>query len=500
MGKPIFWCCAVLVFWVVGCGETGANGGQGGSGGESGRSFDCTEEGIRAAVAAGGGPHTFLCDGPTSVVTEAVIQIDSDLILDGEGNLTIDGGGDHRIFLVGPFPGSILEPWQVELRNLNLTGGFAESVDLGDGAMTDGAGGAVESFSDLTISNCVISDNTASQGSAIASYGRRLSIEDSTISDNEGVWAIDHQGAEMSIERSTISGNIGGGVLFLGTFGFIVDCTISDNAAPEGKDGGGILNWSDLEVILTTISGNQAERGGGIWNGGDLRLGTSTVSGNSAVEGGGVFNADPFEPDRPVSTIGVLHITYSTISGNAAERGAGVYTAGLWQRIENSTISGNSAEQGGGIAMAGTLEGPSSLTLANNTVAANAAMQGSAIWAAGESPELRFVGNVIDGSCQAGEGTATWVSLGSNIESPGATCGFTDLADLADVSAQALSLSPLADNGGATETHAPMPGSVAIDAMVPEDCARSLPEPLVDQRFVIRPVGSACDAGSVEVE
>jgi hypothetical protein len=81
----------------------------------------------------------------------------------------------------------------------------------------------------------------------------------------------------MGILNSTISRNVGGGVLFLGTSGFIVDSTISDNVTPESKDGGGILNLSDLEVVLTTISGNQAERGGGIWNGGDLRLGTSTV-------------------------------------------------------------------------------------------------------------------------------------------------------------------------------------------------------------------------------
>lgn len=47
----------------------------------------------------------------------------------------------------------------MELRNLSLTGGFAESVDLGEGLLTDGSGGAVESFSDLTIRNCTISGN-----------------------------------------------------------------------------------------------------------------------------------------------------------------------------------------------------------------------------------------------------------------------------------------------------------------------------------------------------
>lgn len=82
----------------------------------------------------------------------------------------------------------------MDLRNLKLTGGFAKSVDLGEGLMSDGLGGAIESFSDLTIS---------------------------TISENEGFWAIDHQGAAMDIKNSTISRNVGGGVLFLGTSGGI---------------------------------------------------------------------------------------------------------------------------------------------------------------------------------------------------------------------------------------------------------------------------------------
>ena len=63
---------------------------QGGClGGVCGTVFPCTEQGIRDAIAAGGGPYTFDCDGPTTVVTEAEIVIDNNVILDGEGNLTV---------------------------------------------------------------------------------------------------------------------------------------------------------------------------------------------------------------------------------------------------------------------------------------------------------------------------------------------------------------------------------------------------------------------------
>ena len=34
--------------------------------------FPCTEQGIRNAIAEGGGPHTFNCDGAQSVVTSLV--------------------------------------------------------------------------------------------------------------------------------------------------------------------------------------------------------------------------------------------------------------------------------------------------------------------------------------------------------------------------------------------------------------------------------------------
>jgi hypothetical protein len=67
------------------------------------------------------------------------------------------------------------------------------------------------------------------------------------------------------------------------------------------------------------------------------------------------------------------------------------------------------------------------------------------------------------------------------------SCGLNNVPD-------AL-LGPLADNGGPTKTHMPLPGSPAID-FVADGC----PPPAADQRGVARPVGTACDAGAVEYE
>ena len=85
----------------------------------------------------------------------------------------------------------------------------------------------------------------------------------------------------------------------------------------------------------------------------------------------------------------------------------------------------------------------------------------------------------------------------------GDTCGFYDPTDQVNVPAQGLgglNLGPLQDNGGPTDTHALLPGSVAIDAIHVDDWVDSDGLPLLaDQRGVARPQGSACDVGAVEV-
>jgi hypothetical protein len=93
------------------------------------------------------------------------------------------------------------------------------------------------------------------------------------------------------------------------------------------------------------------------------------------------------------------------------------------------------------------------------------------------------------------------ISEGGNIESPGDTCGLTDPSDLVNVTAVELALGPLQDNGGPTETHALLPGSVAIDRIPEAMCVDAAGDPLTtDQRGVARPQGAMCDVGAFELE
>ena len=176
-----------------GDGGMGGNGGVGGSGGMSGQTFPCTEQGIRNAVAAGGGPHTFSCEGATPVSTAAEIVIDDDVILDGGGNLIVDGNDDHRVFEV--LGGS------VEFRGMAIVGGSS----------SDG-GGVRAVAGELVVKGCSITGCTALNGGGMfVGQTATLTLIDSTVSENEstrgyggGILVV----GELTVTNSTLSGNL----------------------------------------------------------------------------------------------------------------------------------------------------------------------------------------------------------------------------------------------------------------------------------------------------
>jgi len=232
-------------------------------------SFPCTEQGIRDAIAAGGGPHTFDCDGPTTIVTTDTIVIENDLILDGEGNLIIDGNNDHRVL-------SVLPGVTAELIGMTVRGG---SVAGGDGA---------------GISN-----------------GGTLTLRTSTVTGNTGDFfgGINNTGW-LTVTKSTVSGNGGAGIANHRTL-TLIDSVVSGNGNSQM---GGLFNSWTTTVVNSTVSGNDFA---GIFNFAsyvtELTLTNSTVSANG---GYGIFI------DSYVDPAGRLTLTNSTVSGN---EGAAIY-------------------------------------------------------------------------------------------------------------------------------------------------------------------------------
>jgi hypothetical protein len=191
-----------------------------------------------------------------------------------------------------------------------------------------------------------------------------------------------------------------------------------------------------------------ATSGGGIYsaNGNTLTITNSTISGNTTGgSGGGIYNW------------GTLTVTNSTISGNTATNtsGGGILNAGAVTTVTNSTIVRNSAINGGGILNAGTV------TVTNSIVADNVGA-------------LDCVGAITNG--------------GGNIDKDSSCTGFTHSVTMV----QGTGFSALASNGGATQTHALLAGSAAIDTA--PTCAGLT----TDQRGTARPQGGACDIGAYE--
>jgi hypothetical protein len=236
-------------------------------------------------------------------VTEAEIVIDNDVILDGEGNLTIDANQAHRVFLV-------VTNITAELRGATVTGGRTSWPQAGGGIWNSGT---------LTLTNSMVSQNEAQGGGGIWNSGT-LTLTNSTVSGNTAGL------------RGTLS--YGGGILNEGTL-TLTNTTVSENTSGGG---GGIQIFSGTVTLTNSkVSGNTAIGGGGIGNGGTLTLTNSTVSGNTAESGGGMVIG------------GTATLTNSTVSGNTAESedGGGIVNFGTLT-LTNSTVSGNTQPTGGG--------------------------------------------------------------------------------------------------------------------------------------------------------
>jgi hypothetical protein len=245
---------------------------------------------------------------------------------------------------------------------------------------------------------------------------------------------------------------------------------------------GAIANLSDtVQISRSLIADNHVTGGSGgagaINNrGATLLLRDSTLMSNTTTGDGGAIVND---------ALGTVAVVNSTISGNqAAENGGALSNEGMLQ-LYNATVTNNQADAdfngsgtGGGISNTGTFEFRNTILAGNYDTLFN-------------FPHYNDCSGVPSG---------TFTSFGNNIlmNYTPSKCPVAGSITLADPL-----LGPLYHSGGPTPTHAPLPGSPAIDQGNPSGCVDHASLPLVtDQRGFRRPVfgGSAlrCDIGAVE--
>lgn len=357
------------------------------------------------------------------------------LHIDGPGanNLTISGGDNYPVFVMAvPAGGSVIE-------GMTLEAGEPE-------------GGLIYGRANLTINDVVFQHTTG--------------------------YAIYQERNELTVNRSLFLGDPNAGSSG-GIYNNIHGITILNDSVITGMHvspvGAALVNnFGTVIVCRSLIDGNYSSiSGGGIYNRGFLHFEDSILSNNSTEgHGGGLYNNG-----------GTLFMTGATVSGNHAADWGGGIISGLFNHatIENSTIAGNQAPSGGGLVNFD--EGNTALT--NVTFAGNLAPSGSAIY--NVLGTINLAKSIVDG---VHESNCVGVinSQGYNLDS-GSSCGLTGMGDLSDTPAL---LGALQDNGGATWTLAPLPGSPAIDAGG-SGC------PVADQRGVARLQGAACDMGALEV-
>ncbi|QEG33135.1 choice-of-anchor Q domain-containing protein [Bythopirellula goksoeyrii] len=401
-------------------------------------------------------------NGGTIDLTLGELEITDELTIAGPGAslLTIDAQQDSRIFNISTTTGDFT------IEGLTLTGGKT----TGDNA----------DFSDTTNSGGAIRSRTTGN----------LSINDSTITGNstEGRYAL------------------GGGIYAYNVT--LTNSTVSSNStAGELAFGGGIAAYFNATLTNSTISGNTTSgasaRGGGIYAY-YLALTNSTVSGNSTTNDyavGGGLNAYN------------VTLTNSTVSGNSTgggnSRGGGLYASTA--TLTNSTVSGNSTagifSDGGGIFA-------NNATVNHSTITDNHAMSFSAAGGGVSvgndlSIDHSIIADNTDGGgnpdLQPGSGA---LSVDYSLIGDTSGTGINILTGTGNLLNIAADLFPLADNGGPTQTHIPMPTSPVIDAGrsdafpgvdgVPEFDQRGIP--FVRVRDGNGDLASRIDIGATEVE
>ncbi len=382
------------------------------------------------------------------VLAQGQLTITDSVIINGPGSnkLTIDASGNDltpnirdgqgtRIVLMSP--NDVLLGMSETIHGLTLTGG--------DDPFTNG-GGAIAGVGDLTIDSSVLTNNHAlGAGGAISLSSGNLNVSSSTLSGN-------------------FSDSNGGAIYLLGN-ATVANSTVSGNSATN--QGGAIYvtksidSDSELDLISTTIEGNTAAIGGGI----------------AASGGGGFFSLH----------ILTLNVVQSTISGNNTNgagfgTGGGIYTQWATTAIDNSTISGNTSASAG----AGMTFYNSGVTIRNSTITKNSAQSGVSGIHTNTSTDSHIqiqssiiAGNVGVNSDLDASSPSSFVSLGYNLIGPGLTSPFNAPGDHVSTDAK---LGPLTNNGGPTKTHALLAGSPAIDMGDPAAVAGLNGIPANDQR------------------
>ena len=472
-------------------------------------------------------PTTIKIPTGTYTLTGSGLTISASTTIDGAGvsKTTISGGNAVQVLNVAPATIVTVDGVTVTggLSGVPSTGctgsGFSRSCPAENG----NNGGGIANAGTLTLTDVVVTNNTASDGTLPFSGLVFLCLSagncppvpgksGGTGGDGGGIY----NAGNLDVEDSTISHNVAGsgasGTNGVSGTGTQASTGQGGGDGGYGGPGGGIYNAPGATAVINAsfITGNRAGSAGNAGSGSNAT--SAGYGGRAGRAGGGGYGGG-------LASFGSLTVTASTFSanttgtgGNGAMGGSGTYGSG-------TGTPSNPGGSGGGLFVYAT---SAAAQLTNDTVTANTtARGGSGGTAAGLGgdgggvegalgvAELRFVTVADNAAAGTGGGlgasSASLLERDSIVASNAATSGSNCAPVVADDGGNLVfgdhscggtnadpRLGPLQSNGGPTQTMALKPGSDAIDLVPVADC------PDTDQRGVTRPQGPRCDAGAYE--
>jgi len=237
--------------------------------------------------------------------------------------------------------------------------------------------------------------------------------------------------------------------------------------------GGGLVAMNSATIVDSSITGsNGGFGGGGVYSGsGTLTIERSTISGNTALHGAGAY-----------AYYGAMSVVDSTISGNTATgSGGGGIRANYGLDLVNSTVSSNTAASyGGGV------EFGSDANIRNSTIVFNQASLGAV--SGNNMATLTLTSSIVALNTVSDINHVTTVNGSHNV------IMVATVTVPPDTLTGDPGIGPLADNGGPTQTHALLPGSIALENGDNPDALAT------DQRGFARTSGAAIDIGAYELQ
>ena len=279
---------------------------------------DCS---LREAVAAANGTvasDIIVFALPLFSSPQTITLSGSEIVLANNGSLTIYGTGARRLTISGNNASRILSSSAnavVNIHHLRFTAGN------GVGAANSGRGGAIYNVGGtMLLANSVLTGNTAANGGAInnaasaaPSVPANLTIVDCVISNNSST----SSGAAMqNFSTSTLH---------------IRNTTVNNNSTSSTGIAGAFQANGMVTISNSTFSANTAAgTGGGIYyNGTGLTMTNVTISGNTSTLGSGGFH-------KATATLNA-NVRNSIFAGNAGAAGEGD-TAGAVSSQGNNVI------------------------------------------------------------------------------------------------------------------------------------------------------------------